>query len=224
MLSDFLTVSTQQMTWASYLICTAASLGAGICIALIHMYKNHYSRHFVLTLVILPAIVQAVIMLVNGNVGTGVAVMGAFSLVRFRSVPGNSREISSVFLAMAVGLATGMGYIGIALLLVICIGAALLLMVTLHFGESRQGEKVLKITIPENLDYEGMFEDLMQEFTAGYRLTKVRTVNMGSLYELQYQINIKKEKSEKAFLDAIRCRNGNLTVSCGYAVSEHEEL
>lgn len=199
----------------SVLFCTGPSLLLGTVIALIHMYKNHYSRPFILSLVILPAIVQAVIMLVNGNIGTGVAVMGAFSLIRFRSVPGNAREISSIFLAMAAGLATGMGYIGTALLLVVCIGAVMLLLETLHFGEPKQSVKILKITIPENLDYEGLFDDLLQEFTRRYHLIKVKTVSVGSLYELQYRIELNRDKSQKEFLDAIRCRNGNLTVAAG---------
>lgn len=224
MLEQFLIVSTEQMSAGAYLICTAASLLLGLLIALVHMYRNDYSKHFVTTLVVLPAVVQSVIMLVNGNVGTGVAVMGAFSLVRFRSVPGNSREIASIFLAMAVGLATGMGYIGIALVLVICIGIAMVVLITLHFGEKKLLGKELKVTIPENLDYEGIFQDLFAEFTGSHRLVKVKTVNMGSLYELHYHIAMKQEKSEKAFLDAIRCRNGNLTVSCGYASADREEL
>lgn len=127
------------------------------------MFHNRYSKNFIITLVILPAVVQAIIMLVNGNLGTGVAVMGAFGLVRFRSVPGNSREIASIFLAMAVGLATGMGYVGIA------------------FGESGSKNKELKITIPENLEYDGLFDDILKQFTSRYRLLKVRTVNREEL-------------------------------------------
>jgi len=196
----------------------------GVVIALIHMYKNKYSKHFIQTLVILPAIIQVVIMLVNGNLGTGVAVMGAFSLVRFRSVPGNSREIGSIFFAMAAGLAAGTGYIAIAVLIVVCIGAIMMLLLTLNFGEGKTASKVLKITLPENLNYEGMFDDILTEYTKTYRLVKVRTVNMGSLFELQYEMEMLKDKSEKELIDEVRCRNGNLTVLCGYAESEREEL
>jgi len=196
----------------------------GVVIALIHMYKNKYSKHFIQTLVILPAIIQVVIMLVNGNLGTGVAVMGAFSLVRFRSVPGNSREIGSIFFAMAAGLAAGTGYIAIAVLIVVCIGAMMMLLLTLNFGEGKTASKVLKITLPENLNYEGMFDDILTEYTKTYRLVKVRTVNMGSLFELQYEMEMLKDKSEKELIDEVRCRNGNLTVLCGYAESEREEL
>ena len=207
-----------------FVICTATSMVLGVVIALIHMYKNKYSKHFIQTLVILPAIIQVVIMLVNGNLGTGVAVMGAFSLVRFRSVPGNSREIGSIFFAMAAGLAAGTGYIAIAVLIVVCIGAMMMLLLTLNFGEGKTASKVLKITLPENLNYEGMFDDILTTYTKTYRLVRVRTVNMGSLFELQYEMEMLKDKSEKELIDEVRCRNGNLTVLCGYAESEREEL
>lgn len=221
---DFLSVSMSDLSIAGYIICTAASLAYGFLIALIHMFRNRYSKNFIITLVILPAVVQAIIMLVNGNLGTGVAVMGAFGLVRFRSVPGNSREIASIFLAMAVGLATGMGYVGIAGIMVLCIGIAMLLMVEIAFGESGSKNKELKIMIPENLEYDGLFDDILKQFTSHYRLLRVRTVNMGSLFELQYQICLQKEQSEKKMIDEIRCRNGNLPVVCGYETVNREEL
>lgn len=224
MLDSILSLSTEGITTKEFLICTCFSIIFGFLIAIIHMYRNQYSKNFILTLVLLPAIVQSVIMLVNGNLGTGVAVMGAFGLVRFRSVPGNSREIGSIFLAMAVGLATAMGYIGIGGLLVIIIGAIICILTIVSFGELKQIEKDLKITIPENLDYEGIFDDIFTTYTDKSRLLKVKTVNMGSLYELEYHILFKKEKSEKEFLDAIRCRNGNLTVVCGRVASDKEEL
>lgn len=224
MLNSFLSVSMTEFQIGNYLLCLAVSLICGVFIALIHMFRNKYSKNFILTLVILPAIVQLVIMLVNGNIGTGVAVMGAFSLVRFRSVPGNSREIATIFLAMAAGLASGTGYFGVALILVACIGAVMLLLVALRFGEAKDISKHVKITIPENLEYEGLFDDIMEEFTFAYHLVKVKTVNMGSLYELEYKIQFKKDRSEKKFMDEIRCRNGNLTVVCGYEDMDREEL
>ena len=224
MLSNISFDFSSYMSILEFVICTATSMVLGVVIALIHMYKNKYSKHFIQTLVILPAIIQVVIMLVNGNLGTGVAVMGAFSLVRFRSVPGNSQEIGSIFFAMAAGLAAGTGYIAIAVLIVVCIGAMMMLLLTLNFGEGKTASKVLKITLPENLNYEGMFDDILTEYTKTYRLVKVRTVNMGSLFELQYEMEMLKDKSEKELIDEVRCRNGNLTVLCGYAESEREEL
>ena len=212
------------ITLPQLVICTLTSLGLGLALAFLHTYRNTSSRNFVMTLAILPAVVQAVIMLVNGNLGTGVAVMGAFGLVRFRSAPGNAREIGSVVLAMAIGLATGMGYLGIAVLLLIIIGAAILVLAAVPLGSQSFAQKELKVTIPENLDYAGIFDDLFEKYTKRAVLMKVRTTNMGSLYELCYRIELKKEEEEKAMLDDIRCRNGNLTIVCGRIVENREEL
>ena len=193
----------------------AVSLILGVIIAAFHTYKNTYSKNFIITLAILPVIVQAVIMVVNGNIGTGVAVMGAFSLVRFRSVPGNSREIASVFLAMAAGLAAGTGELTLAILLTVVVEAMVILMVCFAGGSGSMASRILKVTIPENLDYQGIFDDVFSEYTSFSKLSKVKTVNMGSLYELNYDITLKDEKKEKSMLDEIRMRNGNLTVVCG---------
>lgn len=168
-----------------------------------------------MTLVLMPAIIQLVIIMVNGNLGTGVAVMGAFSLVRFRSAPGGAREICGLFLAMALGLATGMGYIGIAAMMLLFVGLIQILLTLTRFGECPASEKELKITIPESLDYNGIFDDLFETYTRECELVRVRTTNMGSLYELQYHITLRDKQDEKAFIDALRCRNGNLNITCG---------
>ncbi len=212
------------VTLPSLLLCILASLVLGVGIALIYMYKNVYSKNFVITLALLPAMVQIVIMLVNGNLGTGIAVMGAFSLVRFRSVPGSAREIGSIFFAMAVGLATGMGYLGIALLFLVIVGLMTVLLVSIRFGEPRKREKELKITIPENLDYTGIFDDLFEKYTKSAELIRVRTTSMGSLYELNYHITLRNEDIEKEFIDELRCRNGNLNIACGRAPVNRDEL
>ncbi len=206
------------------LLCTAVSLVLGLAAACIYMYRNTYSKSFVVTLALLPVIVQTVILLVNGNLGTGVAVVGAFSLIRFRSVPGSARDISSIFFTMAIGLATGTGYLAIALLLLAAVGLMTLLLSSTRFGEPRQSERDLKITIPENLDYDGLFDDLFSAYTKKAELVRVRTTNMGSLYELQYRVILRGRGVDKAFLDEIRCRNGNLSLSCGQATATHDEL
>ena len=217
-------ITQSGLNFGGFMICTAASLLLGILCACIYMYRNVYSKSFVVTLALLPTMVQIVIMLVNGNLGAGVAVAGAFSLVRFRSVPGTAREIGSIFFAMAIGLATGMGYIGFAVLFLLLIGGMMLLLSLSSFGERKETEKQLKITIPENLDYEGLFDDIFEKYTNQAELTKVRTTNMGSLYELQYDIRLKGTQIKKEFLDAIRCRNGNLNVVCGRVATGHDEL
>ena len=175
------------------------------------------------TLIMLPAVVQVVIMMVNGNIGAGVAVAGAFSLVRFRSVAGRGQEITAIFLAMTVGLATGMGYLGLATLFTVLMMGVFLVLQLLHVGEHVQ-ERELHITVPEDLDYEGVFEDIMSGFVQSYELEEVKTSNMGSLYKLKYKIILKKNVSVKSMLDEIRARNGNLEVSCGRPVSHGADL
>ena len=192
-------ILTSGLTLPTFLICTAASLILGLLTALVCMYRQRCSRGFAVTLAILPAMVQMVILLVNGNIGAGVAVAGAFSLVRFRSVPGTAREIGAIFLAMAIGLATGMGYVALA---------------AMSFGDRSPRERLLKITIPENLDYDGLFDDIFRQYTSSHTLERVKTTNMGTLYELQYRITLKEAQVPKAFLDALRCRNGNLNILC----------
>ena len=203
------------ITLESFLLCTAVSLVLGIGLAFVASYKEKTSSTFAIMLALLPAVVQLVIMLVNGNVGTGVAVAGAFSLVRFRSAPGNAREIGVIFLAMALGLATGMGLLGVAVLAFIILSAVLLCLTAIGFGQKKTSDRVLKITIPENLDYDGLFDDIFAEYTESCTLNRVRTSNMGTLYELEYAVTLPGDTVPKAFLDALRCRNGNLNITCG---------
>ncbi len=202
-----------ELTASSFFICTAVSLLLGVGTALVAMYRAHTTQSFAVTLAILPAVVQLVIMLVNGNLGAGVA--GAFSLVRFRSAPGTAREIGALFLAMALGLATGMGYVWLAALAFVVLGAVMLLLTAVNFGAPRASERVLKVTIPEGLDYEGLFDDLFEQYTSSHTLERVRTSNMGTLYELTYRVTLPGETVPKAFLDDLRCRNGNLNITCG---------
>jgi uncharacterized membrane protein YhiD involved in acid resistance len=208
----------------TFLICIAASLVLGGLLAWVHSRYNSSSKGFVMTIALLPAIVQMVILLVNGNLGTGVAVMGAFSLVRFRSVPGNAKEINSIFMAMAIGLATGTGYVVVAVLFVIIVGGASVIYNTTSFGEPKQKEKELKITIPEGQDYMEVFNDLFKKYTSKNELIKVKTTNMGSLYKLDYRISLKNPAEEKVFIDEIRCRNGNLEITCGKVTFGSDEL
>ena len=208
-------VLTSSLTVGTFLLCTAVSLALGIGTACLARFRSHISRGFALTLAVLPAMVQAVILLVNGSVGAGVAVAGAFSLVRFRSAPGSAREIASIFLAMALGLATGMGYLTLAVLFFCIMAVFILLLTACNFGGGDEEERELKITIPENLDYDGLFDDLFETYTRSVRLDKVKTASMGTLYELHYRVRLKGTTVPKEFLDALRCRNGNLTISCG---------
>lgn len=215
---------TTALSMGHYLLCTLCSLVLGAVLAFAYAKQGCGSRNFVVTLAVLPAMIQMVIMLVNGNLGTGVAVMGAFSLVRFRSVPGNAREIGQIFLAMAVGLATGVGYLAAAVVFVILVVAVNSLYLATGFGEPKRGERILKITIPEGLDYTDIFDDLFKDFTHKAELLQVRTTNMGSLYKLDYRIVLKNQNQEKKLIDELRCRNGNLEISSGRAAYGSGEL
>ena len=208
-------ITGTEITASAFFICTAVSLVLGLGAAALSMYKSKYSQSFVVTLAMLPAMVQLIIMLVNGNIGAGVAVAGAFGLIRFRSAPGSAKEIGMVFLATAIGLATGMGYVAIAAAFFADMAAFSLLLTAVGFGAGAADERELKITIPESLDYDGLFDDLFRTYTRSAELTRVKTTNMGTLYELVYRITLRDASATKAFLDALRTRNGNLTITCG---------
>ncbi|MFB8529294.1 DUF4956 domain-containing protein [Enterococcus casseliflavus] len=225
MLSSLFSDDTSTLEWRSLLICIAASLLLGILVAAIHMIRNVYTKNFVITLAVLPILVQSVIMLVNGNLGTGVAILGAFSLIRFRSVPGGSREITSVFWSMGIGLATGMGYVGYVVIFSIIVALFLTLLYTVPFGDRQAtSERELKVTIPEDLDYPQLFDDLFEKYTHSAKLTSVRTTTMGSLYELRYQLLLKDQAQEKQIIDEVRVRNGNLPVVLGKLTANRDEL
>ena len=212
------------VTSAGFLWCTIASIVLGLVCALIYMYKHNYSKNFVVTLALLPVIVQMVITLVNGNLGAGVAVMGVFNLVRFRSIPGSAKDIGSVFLAMAIGLATGMGYIGVAAILAVVVGIFNIIYVTTPFGTPRAPKKQLKITVPEDLEFEGVFDEVLGNYTATYELQNVSTSNMGSLYQLEYSVSMKDDGLEKRMIDELRCLNGNLKIMLGSPQVKREVL
>lgn len=192
-----------------------SSLAIGFALALVHMFRNKYSKSFVVTLTVLPAIVCVVIMAVNGNIGAGVAIAGAFSLVRFRSAPGTAKEIAAIFLAMTTGLLTGMGHIIYAAAFAVIIGAAFLICQAIGFGNEKNAElhKSLRITIPEDLNYTKVFDDLFEKYTSEHKLISSKTTNMGSMFKLDYDITLNSEGIEKEFIDELRCRNGNLEIS-----------
>ena len=222
--SVFSSIMTGVITPESFAICTAISLLCGLILSLSHSFKNSSSKSFAVTTALLPVIVEVIIMLVNGNLGTGIAVAGAFSLVRFRSAPGSAREILSIFTAMAAGLATGVGYIGVAVIFTLILSLANIIYTASGFGENANTERELKITVPEDLNYTDMFEDLFKEYTSYHKLKSVKTTNMGSLYKLTYTLRLKKSENEKALIDGMRCRNGNLEIVSNSRASASEEL
>ncbi|MBQ2799169.1 MAG: DUF4956 domain-containing protein [Ruminiclostridium sp.] len=210
----------------NFLIGVASALGLGVVLALIYMFKSVYTKSFVVTLAILPAVVAIVIMMVSGSLGAGVAAAGTFSLVRFRSIPGTAKEIGVIFLAMAVGPVCGMGYPIYGLLFVVVVGGAFLLLNAIGFGEGKNStlRKVLRITVPEDLEYNSMFDDLFEKYTTKHELSQVKTTNLGSLNRLTYNITLKKSGEEKQFIDELRCRNGNLEVNLMSMNADSREL
>ena len=209
--SDLTTV----ISVSNFLLCIGTALVLGLVIALTYAFRTRYTKSFMVTLSLLPAVVCVVIMLVNGNVGAGVAVAGAFSLVRFRSVPGTAKDICVLFLAMATGLITGMGYLGFAALFTLVMCAVFFVYNFLDMGSTKNAAvyRVLNITIPEDLDYTGIFDDIFDTYTASCELIRVKTTNMGSMFRLTYNIALRDPAKEKELIDKIRCRNGNLEIS-----------
>ena len=205
-----------------FLLCLGVSLVIGVLMAFAYMYRTRYTKSFVVTLALLPAVVCVVIMMVNGNVGTGVAVAGAFSLVRFRSVPGTAKEICTLFLAMGAGLIAGMGYLGFAVLFTVVMCIMFVLYNRLDFGTKKNAAtfKTFTVTIPEDLDYSGIFDDIFAEFTTTHDLVRVKSTNMGSMFKLTYNVMLRDVAREKEMIDKIRCRNGNLEI----AVSKQETV
>ncbi len=212
-------IETGNITAASFFAATFCSLAIGIYIAFMANIKGGASRSLTITLALLPAIVQLVIMLVNGNVGAGVAVAGTFSLVRFRSQPGSGQDITNIFLTMAVGLATGMGYIGIALVFAVIVTIVNLALKMLNFGGTGTDVKTVKITVPEGLDFEGIFDDIFARYTQNAELEEVKTTGMGSLYKLTYNVTMRPKASTKGMIDEMRQRNGNLEIACSRPVA-----
>ncbi|MBR5408444.1 DUF4956 domain-containing protein [Candidatus Saccharibacteria bacterium] len=218
----FNSILGSELTPAHFFICIGVALVLGLVVALVHQKTSRSTSNFITTLAILPMLVAMAIMLVNGNLGAGVATVGIFSLVRFRSIPGNSRSILSVFFAMAIGLAAGTGYVVFAALFTIVVATVIIFLKFIKFGESSTNEKKLIILVPEDLDYTEVFDDVFKGYTNTHILEKSKTTNMGSLFELTYRINLKRNVNEKEFIDKIRVKNGNLKVSLSHPLFEEE--
>ena len=218
----FNSILGETLTIESFLACLGTAFVLGLIISLVYMKTTHSNRNFVTTLALLPAIVATVILLVNGNLGTGIAVMGAFSLVRFRSIPGNSRSILFIFFAMAIGLAVGTGYLAFAAVFTVVLAALTGFLHLVKFGSGSLQEKKLVVLVPEDLDYTSVFDKIFDKYTTHHTLEKAKTTNMGSLFQLSYSVNLKRDVNEKKFIDELRVKNGNLKVMLSHALLEEE--
>ena len=210
----FTSVTDSGLTAASYFICILASLVCGVIAALAASFRNRITKSFFLSLILLPVIVA--------NIGTGVAVMGAFSLVRFRSAAGKAKEIVSIFAAMTAGLACAAGYIYVSLVFSVILALGMVLISLIPLREERQMD--LRITVPESLNYSGAFDEIFEKYAKNFKLTSVKTSNMGSLYKLQYKVELNNASNSKAFIDELRCRNGNLEIILSEGEERSEEL
>lgn len=212
MLDSIFSTTSSSVELAPILLASLVAILLGVFIAVVYKKTTKYSKNFLITLSILPLLVEIVIIMVNGNLGTSVAIVGAFSLVRFRSIPGTSKEIICVFFAMSIGLILGMGYVVFAIIMTVLIALVLLLFHYIKLFDKNSLEKTLRITMPEDLDYSEVFNDVFEKYLTSYSLFQIKTINMGSMFDLSYRITLKKDVSEKAFIDDLRIKNGNLKI------------
>lgn len=213
-------IFSESVTIYEIALCLIVSIILGFIIALVHKKTTRCSKNFLITLSVLPCLVAVMMIMVNGNLGTSVAILGAFSLVRFRSLPGTSKEILSVFFTMAIGLAIGMGQVVFASIITIFVSIIILLLSNINILDNKTKEKVLRITIPESLDYTNIFDEVFKKYTVNNELKQVKTTNMGSLFEIVYYVDLKNDINEKEFIDELRILNGNLKISLSHQLME----
>ena len=213
------TIITSSFTLGQFLLVLFSSIFLGFLVSLFYIYKNKHSKSLALALVLIPAIETMVILVVNGSLGAGIAVAGSFSLVRFRSIKGNAREMACIFLSMTIGIVCGTGYIILALIFTLIILLVALILTFINYGGEKTNKKYLKISIPENLNYKDAFEEILKKYTNDYKLLSIKTVNLGSLFKIKYEIVLKDENNIKEMIDELRIRNGNLEIMCdGYDI------
>ena len=220
----FGTIFTGNLTVGLFLVAVISSMILGLIAAMAFMYRNTYTRSLVTALVLIPAIETVVIMLVNDNIGVGLSVAGSFALIRFRSVKGNAKELLAVFLAMTIGIVCGTGYVALAAVYTLLLSVVMVLLALTGFGKQSENERYLKVTMPESLNYDEAFSDILNRYTTGWQLESVKTLTLGSLFRADYRIRMKDPKDTKKMIDEIRTRNGNLEIMCARAATDREEL
>ena len=209
---------------AMMMLAIGVSLLLGLVTAKVYQFKTVYSKSFVMSLALLPTLIAIVIFLVNGSLGAGVAVMGAFSLIRFRSAPGGAKELVSIFLVMTIGIAIGMGYLVFAIVFTLIMSLVMLLLEVVNFGQMKHSMRQLTVVIPESLDYESIFDDIFNKAANHVELANVKTSDMGSLFKIKYIIQLNGRMTEKELIDALRTRNGNLEIAISRYITKENEL
>ncbi len=224
MTNIFASIFTGQLTLGQFVLAIISSMIMGLILSLVFMYRNTYTKSFISALILIPAVETVVIMLVNDNLGTGLSVAGSFALIRFRSVKGNARELVAVFIAMTIGIVCGTGYVALAGVFTLLLCAAMFVLNLTGFGSVSENERYLKITIPESLNYDEVFNDVLERYTGRYQLESIKTLTLGSLFRLEYSVTMKNVSDVKKMIDELRTRNGNLEIMCGKPAVNREEL
>ncbi|MBQ1567312.1 MAG: DUF4956 domain-containing protein [Erysipelotrichaceae bacterium] len=217
-------IFTGSLTLGQFLLAISASMILGFIAALVFMFRNTYTKSFITALVLIPAIETVVIMLVNDNLGVGLSVAGSFALIRFRSVKGNAKELAAVFLAMTIGIICGTGYIVIAAIFTLILCLVMFLLTLTGFGKASENDRYLKITIPESLNYDEVFEGVLDKYCSAWELESIKTLTLGSLFRIEYKITMKDAASTKKMIDELRTRNGNLEIMCSKPATNRDEL
>lgn len=205
-------INSTGVSFSDFLVCSGVSIILGLIISIVYKYTSKYSKNFLISLVVLPVLVQTIIFMTSGSLGTSIAIVGTFSLVKFRSLPGTSKEIMSILFAMTIGLATGVGQLLFAIIVTIIVSLLIVILSKSKYGDIGNNQKILKIVIPEDMDYQNVFDEIFNKYLNNVRLDSVKTINMGSLFELSYVVNEKNNINEKEFIDELRVRNGNLKI------------
>ena len=217
-------IFTGSLTLGQFLLAVGASMILGFILSLVFMFRNTYTKSFICALVLIPAIETVVIMLVNDNLGVGLTVAGSFALIRFRSVKGNAKELTAVFLAMTIGIICGTGYVTIALIFTLLLCLVMFLLTVTGFGKISENDRYLKITIPESLNYDEVFEPVLEKYCSSWELESIKTLTLGSLFRIEYKVRLKDAAKTKKMIDEIRTRNGNLEIMCGKPAVNRDEL
>ena len=217
-------IFTGSLTLGQFLLAVSASMVLGFIAAVVFMYRNTYTKSFITALVLIPAIETVVIMLVNDNLGVGLSVAGSFALIRFRSVKGNAKELAAVFLAMTIGIICGTGYVTIAAIFTLLLCAVMFLLVLTDFGKASENDRYLKITIPESLNYDEVFDTVLDKYCSAWDLESIKTLTLGSLFRVEYKVTMKDFNQTKKMIDEIRTRNGNLEIMCSKPATNRDEL
>ena len=224
MTNIFGSIFANSLTLGTFLIAVISSIVLGFIVAITFMYKNTYTKSFISALILIPAIETVVIMLVNDNIGVGLSVAGSFALIRFRSVKGNAKELLAIFLAMTIGIICGTGYIALAVIFTLLLCIVIFVLALTDFGKQSDNDRYLKITIPESLNYEEAFDEVLNKYTRSYELDGIKTLALGSIFRLDYKIIMKDSKQLKDMINELRTRNGNLEIMCGKNSTNRDEL